>query len=155
MSTLRKSTVCSCSQRSLAVTIRLISVTAWQLKGTCDVNINTLVTIKTRKLSQSSNPCHTAVNPNLDPLSTPKPYHFQDIPRSLHIPNLNTLDLSFLSYLSGQTNRQTDLNTLPTLTKGVGMGNQIGHSDSAYLHQQRKFLYVKKYTILQCTESEK
>jgi len=50
-------------------------------------------------------------------LSTSKPYHFYDIPRSFHTPSLYTLwDHSILSYAADTTDRQTDVSEHHTHT---------------------------------------
>ena len=86
----------------------------------------------TARHSQSSNPRHIAVVTQINvgvivisvknaliknpvtltfDLSTPKPYHFQDIPKSFPIPTLNTLGSTVFEFCSGQTNKQANRRT--------------------------------------------
>jgi len=62
----------------------------------------------------------------------PKQYHFWGIPRSFPIPSLNTFGSFVFELCSGQTNKQTDSKTLPTLTDIVSMGNKIINNEQKY-----------------------
>jgi len=85
-------------------------------------------------------PCDLDLSP-----STPKPHHFMDIPMSFSISSLNTSGSFTFELCCGQTdkqtNKQTQVNILPTPTDSVSVGNNVFHNDIMNSRALRKLIF--------------